>query len=133
MELGKAVERMWSASRSWLRFLAIAQQAIRLLLLGTPLLELINHLVEIGIACAKAPGEPVPTTFGDSLSVSQHLKLTGLARRDHGISTKPLFYQGHETRDLGFIVLSRRAGTYLNFHVSSSGSSGYSIPRYGEG
>jgi hypothetical protein len=84
-----------------------------------PLLELINHLVKIGIACAKAPGEPVSTTFGDSLSVSQHLKLTGLAGRDHGISTKPLFYQGHETRDLGFIVLSGRAGTYLNFHVFS--------------
>ena len=103
------MERMRSASRSWLRFLAIAQQAIRPLLLGLPLLKLINHLVEIGIACAKAPGEPVSTTFGDSLAVSQHLKLTGLAGRDHGISTKPLFYQGHETRDLGFIVLSCRA------------------------
>ena len=85
------------------------------------LLELVNHLVEIGIACAKAPGEPVSTTLSDSLSVSQYLKLTGLAGRDDGFSTQPLFYQGHETRDLGFVVLSCRARTYLNFHVSSNG------------
>ena len=85
------------------------------------LLELINHLVEIGIACAKAPGEPVSTTFGDFLAISQHLELAGLSGRNNSVSTKPLFYHGHETRDLGFIVLSCRAGTYLNFHVSSNG------------
>src|SRR5579871_782299 len=90
-------------------------------LLSLSLLELINHLVKIRIASAKAPGEPVSATFGDSLSVGQHLKLTSLSGRNHGFSAKPLFYHGHETRDLGFIVLSCRAGTYLNFHVTSNG------------
>jgi len=52
--------------------------------------------------------------------------LTCLARRDHRFSSEPLFNQGRETRDLGFVVLSRGTGTYLNFHcVLQVGSGGF--------
>jgi hypothetical protein len=77
---------------------------------------LLNHAFEIGIACAKAPGEPVSTALGYFLSISQDFKLTCFTWRNHSFSAKPLLNEVHETRDLGFIVLSRWAGTYLNFH-----------------
>jgi len=80
------------------------------------LLELLNHAIQIRIACAKASCEPVSTALRDSLAIGEHLKLASLARRNHGFNAQPLFNQGHETRDLGFVVLSRWAGTYLNFH-----------------
>ena len=95
--------------------------------LGTALLKLINYAIQIRIAGAKASGDPVSTALCDSLAIGEHLKLTGLAGRNHGFNAEPLFNQGHETRDLGFVILSRRAGTYLNFHsvlqvVGSDGS-----------
>jgi len=41
-------------------------------------LELLHHTIEVGIAGAKAPCEPVPTTLGNPLAVRDHLELTGL-------------------------------------------------------
>ena len=84
--------------------------------LATTLLELLNHVIEIGIAGAKASSEPVSTTPGDSLAIGKHFKLASLARRNYGFNAQSLSDKGHETRDLGFVVLSCRAGTYLNFH-----------------
>jgi hypothetical protein len=84
--------------------------------LGNALLELLNHVIEIGITCAKAFCEPVSTALGNPLSIGEHLELTGSARRNRSFDAKTLLNQGHETRDLGFIVLSRRAGTYFNLH-----------------
>jgi hypothetical protein len=84
--------------------------------LATALLKLLNHRIEIGIAAAKASREPVPTAPRDSLAIGEHFKLTSLARRNHGFNAEPLLDEGRETRDLGFVVLSCRAGTYLNFH-----------------
>jgi hypothetical protein len=85
-------------------------------ILATALLKLVNHSIEIGIAGAQASCEPVSTAPGNSLAIGEHLKLTGLARRNHGFNAEPLFDEGHETRDLGFVVLSCRAGAYHNFH-----------------
>jgi len=79
-------------------------------------LELVNHAVKIRIAGAQASGEPVSTAFDDCLAIGEHLKLASLARCNHGVNAQLILNQGHETRDLGFVVLSRRAGTYLNFH-----------------
>jgi hypothetical protein len=84
--------------------------------LGKALLKLLNHVIEIGITCAKAFCEPVSTALGNSLSIGQHLKLTGSARRNRSFNAETLFDEGHETRDLGFVVLSGGAGTDLNFH-----------------
>jgi hypothetical protein len=84
--------------------------------LATPVLELLNDAIGIGVAGAKASGKPVSTAAHDSLAIGEHFKRTSLAGRNDGINAEPLFDQGHETRDLGFVVLSRRAGTYLNFH-----------------
>jgi hypothetical protein len=84
--------------------------------LGNALLELLNHVIEIGITCANAFCEPVSTALGNSLSISEHFELAGSAGCNRSFNAKALFNEGHETRDLGFIVLSRRAGTYFNFH-----------------
>jgi hypothetical protein len=84
--------------------------------LATALLELVDHRIKIGISGAKTSGEPVAAPLHDCLTIGQYFKLASLARCYHGVNAQPLFNQGHETRDLGFIVLSSRAGTYLNVH-----------------
>jgi hypothetical protein len=93
--------------------------AVRFLLLATALLQLLHHAIQIRIASAKASGEPVAAALHHCLAVGQHFKLAGLSRRNHGVDTKPLFNQGRETRDLGFIVPSGRTGKYLNLHEFS--------------
>jgi len=45
-------------------------------------------------------------------------KVTNLAEHNHGSNAEPLVDEG-TTRDLGFVVPSRRAGTYLNFQFCS--------------
>jgi len=82
----------------------------------TVLLELLDHAIEIGIAGAKAPCEPVPTALGYPLAVSDNLELTVLTRRNDGFNVQAILNEGHETRDLGFIVLSRRAVNDLDLH-----------------
>jgi hypothetical protein len=86
------------------------------LALAAALLKLINYAIQVRIAGAKAPGEPVAAALRHWLAIGKHFKLTGLARRNHGVNAEPLFNHGRETRSLGFIVSSRWAGTYLNFH-----------------
>ena len=81
------------------------------------LLELLDHTFQIRIASAKAPCEPVPTAFRNPFAVSDHLELTNLARRQDGFNIEPLFDEGHETRDLCLVVLSRRAVNDLDLHL----------------
>jgi len=82
----------------------------------TVLLELLDHAIEIGIAGAKAPCELVSTALGYPLAVSDNLELTGLTRRNDGFNVEAILNEGHETRDLGFVVLSRRAVNDLDLH-----------------
>ena len=82
------------------------------------LLELLDDAIEIGIARAKAPCEPVPTALGNPLAVRDHLELTGLTRRNDGFNAQALLDEGHETRDLGLVVLSRRAVNDFYLHPS---------------
>jgi hypothetical protein len=91
------------------------------------LLKLVNHAIQIGVAGAKASGEPVAAALHHFFAIGQHVKLARLARRNHGINAQPLLNHGRETRSLDLIALSRGAGTYLNFHavlqiVGSGGS-----------
>jgi hypothetical protein len=88
--------------------------------LDAALLELFNDVIKIRVARAKTSCDPVSTAPGNFLAIREHLKLTGLARCNHGINAEPFFDKSHETRDLRFVVLSRRAGTYLNFHFQGS-------------
>jgi hypothetical protein len=83
---------------------------------GTALFEQVDHALQIGIASAEAPCKPVSTTLGNCLTIGDHLKLTSCARCNHGCNAETLLYEGRETRDLGFVVLSGRAGDYLNLH-----------------
>jgi hypothetical protein len=82
----------------------------------TVLLKLLDHAIQFGIACPKFPCKPVPTALGNLLAVSDHLELPGLARRNDGFNAEALLDKGHETRDLGVVVLSRRAMNDLDLH-----------------
>jgi hypothetical protein len=83
----------------------------------TTLRELLDHAVEIGIARAKAPCNPVPTALGNSLAINENLKLTRIPRLNDSFNIEALLYEGHETRDLGLIVLSCRAMNDLDLHL----------------
>ena len=85
-------------------------------MIGAVFLELLDHALEIGITGAKAPGEPVPTALGNPLAVSDDLELTGLTRHGDSINVEALLDEGHETRDLGLVVLSRRTVNDLDLH-----------------
>ena len=85
-------------------------------LAGAALLELIYNSVEIGISGAKASREPVSTACGNALAVGDHLKLTFGAVGNHRAHAEPLLDEGHETRDLGFVIASRGAGNDLDLH-----------------
>jgi hypothetical protein len=78
--------------------------------------DLLDHIVEIGIASAKASREPIPTAFGYFLPIRDHVELTGPARGSHGFNVETPFDEGHETRSLGLVVLSRRAVKDLDLH-----------------
>jgi hypothetical protein len=78
--------------------------------------ELLDHAIEIGIARAKAASEPIPTALGNPLAVSDNLELTDLPRRNDGFNVEALLDEGHETRDLDLVVLSRRAVNDLDLH-----------------
>jgi len=86
------------------------------------LLELLDHTFQIRIASAKAPREPVPSAFRNPFAVSDHLELTDLASRKDGLDIEALFDEGHETRDLCLVVLSRRAVNDLDLHLFQSTS-----------
>lgn len=80
------------------------------------LFQLLDHPIEIGIASTKSPCEPVSTALGNPLAVSDHLELTLFTRFNHGFNAEALLNEGHETRDLGFVVLSRRTANDLDRH-----------------
>jgi len=81
---------------------------------------LLHHAIEIGIAGAKSPCEPVPAAFGNLLAVGDHLELTGLTGGSDGFKVEAPLDEGHETRDLGLVVLSRRAVNDLDLHSVSN-------------
>lgn len=83
------------------------------------LLKLLDHCVEIGIASAKLPCEPVPAPLSNPFAVRDHLELTGLTGRKDGIDSQALLDQGHETRDVSLVVLSRWAVNDFDFHFRS--------------
>jgi hypothetical protein len=83
------------------------------------LLELPDHAVQVGIAGAEASGQPIPTTLGDPLAVSDNLELAGLPGRKDGFNVEALLDEGHETRDLDLVILSRRAVNDLDLHLFS--------------
>lgn len=82
----------------------------------TVLLELLDHAIEIGIAGAKASRQPVPAALSDPLAVREHVELTGVTRPTDGFNVQALLDEGHETRDFGVVVLSRRAVNDFNLH-----------------
>jgi hypothetical protein len=86
------------------------------------LLEPLNYALELGIAGAKAARQPIAATLGNLLAVSNHVELTGPARRKHGVYVEALLNEGHETRDLRAVVLSGRTVDDLDFHSVPPGS-----------
>ena len=84
------------------------------------LLELVDYSVEVRIAGAKASGEPVAAALGNPFAVSDNLELAGLTRRKDGFDAEALLDEGHETRDLDLVVLSRRAVNDFDLHLFSN-------------
>jgi hypothetical protein len=80
------------------------------------LLKLFDYAIEIGIACAKLLCEPVAAALGNQFAVGDYLELAGLTRRKYRINSQPLLDEGHETRDLSPVVLSRWAVNDFDFH-----------------
>ena len=83
----------------------------------TAFFELIDQAIEIGIASAKAPRKPVPPALGYPLAISDNLELTCLSRLTHGLNIQALLDWGHETRNLGLVVLSCWAVNDLDLHL----------------
>jgi hypothetical protein len=80
------------------------------------LLKLRDDGVEIGVTTTQAPREPVTAACRDSLAIRDHVELTGFAGRRHGVDAEAPLDEGHETRDLGPVVLSRRTVHDLDLH-----------------
>jgi len=84
---------------------------------GAAFLKQLNDTLRIRIPGTEAPREPVSTALGNLLAVDDDVKLATLSRGNRCGDTKPFLYQGRETRDLGFVVLSGRARHYLYVHL----------------
>jgi hypothetical protein len=54
------------------------------------LLKQLNHAIQIGIASAKPPREPVSTALGNRFAVRNYVKLTGLSGSNHGCNAEVL-------------------------------------------
>jgi hypothetical protein len=80
------------------------------------LLELLDQAIKIGVACAEASREPVSAALGNQLAVREHLELTGLTRPKNRFNAQATLDEGHETRDLDLVVLSRRAVNDFDLH-----------------
>ena len=78
--------------------------------------EMADHAFKIGITGAKTSSEPVPTALGNSFAVGDYVELAGLARGTNGVNVEALLDEGHETRDLGTVVLSRRTVNDFDLH-----------------
>jgi len=78
--------------------------------------KLIDYVIEIGITRPESPSDQVSAARGYSLAVRDHLELTSLARCRHGINVEALLDEGHETRGLGLVVVSRRAIHDFDLH-----------------
>ena len=78
--------------------------------------ELLDHLIEVGIAGAETAREPVSATPGNLLAVGEHFELSCLAGDHGGCDSEILLDEGHETRDLGLVILSGGAVDDFDFH-----------------
>ena len=82
--------------------------------------ELLNHFFQIWITGPKAPREPVSAALCNSFAVGYHVELAGLARCADRVNVQALLDQGHETRDLGTVVLSRWTMNDFDLHTAPS-------------
>jgi hypothetical protein len=79
-------------------------------------LNLLDDAVQFGIPSAKAAREPIAATRRNGFAIHDHVKLTSRTGYFYSFDTQALLNEGHETRDLGFVVGSRRAMNDFDFH-----------------
>lgn len=75
----------------------------------SPFHESLHQFVEIRVSGAEPPRQPVPAALGDRPTVRDHLELALRSGYLHDVDAEMLFDEGHETRDLGLVVVSGRA------------------------
>ena len=80
--------------------------------------ELLNHFFQVWIAGPKTPREPVSATRSNPLAVGYNVELAGLAWCADHVNVQALLDQGHETRDLGTVVLSSWTVNDFDLHVA---------------
>jgi hypothetical protein len=97
--------------------LKLSTRTLNSKLLPPLLLELLHHSIQIRIPRAKFPREPIPAALRNLLAVRNHLELTSFPRRKDGLNPQALLDEGHETRDLDLVVLSRGAVHDFHFHA----------------
>jgi hypothetical protein len=88
----------------------------RVVSLALLLFYLFDNAVEFGIPGAETAREPIATARGNGFAVHDHIELASRTGYFDGFDTQALLDEGHETRDLGFIVASRRTMNDLDFH-----------------
>jgi hypothetical protein len=81
--------------------------------------ELLNHFLQIWITGPKAPREPVSAALGNSFAVRYHVELASLTGCAGRVNIQALLDQGHETRDLGTVVLSRWTVNDFDLHTAN--------------
>jgi len=79
--------------------------------------ELLDHFLKVWITRAKAPREPVAAALCDFFTVRYHFELASFARRANSLNAEALLDQGHETRDLGTIVVSSWTMNDFDLHT----------------
>lgn len=87
--------------------------AFRLLHLHEPL----DDGIEVRVACAETPCQPIPTALCDLFAVSDHLELPHPSRFDHGLNSRSISDRGRETRGLGSVARSRGTVNDLDDHL----------------
>jgi hypothetical protein len=79
--------------------------------------QALDNNIEVRVACAEAPGKPVPSALRDFLTFRNHLELASLARLEDSFNSQSILDHGRETRGLGAIALSCGAVNDFDPHI----------------
>ena len=96
---------------------SVTQLALRGFSGSTLCEELLDDFLKVWITGAEAPREPIAAALCDFFTVRYHFELASFARRANSLNAEALLDQGHETRDLGTIVVSSWTMNDFDLHT----------------
>lgn len=80
-------------------------------------LKPLHYVIQIGVAGAKAPCEPVSAALGNGLAIGDDLKLASLTWLCRRVDAEAFLDEGREPRDLLLITVSCRAVNDFDLHI----------------